>query len=371
MVEQSDRTGAAMSEKNLRWKQGCWWARKEINGVERQKKLFTASKAEARKRRDRWIKELRAEEFGETPPVGLREASRAFVSQHLPTLQESSARRYETSLIHLIDFFGDQSLGTIMVNDIYAFEQERRKDGVQSPTIRRDLSCLSSLFLNAILNGFAERNPVMDFRVHRKMQSGLTENEPRTRYLTHAEEEDLLTHAGPNVRPLIIFAIDTGLRRSEQFLLESRFVNIHDNELTVPSSLSKNGRARSIPLKERARDLIERCHNQSHVFINSYGNHYSAKSPWVWEGLQKAAKRAGIEDLRWHDLRRTCGCRLLQDDEFQMHEVSQWLGHSTVTVTEKHYAFLKKDQLHTALARKSQPNRDSVRDHGKGGLICS
>lgn len=347
---------------NLKWKQGCWWARKEINGIEREKKLFTASKTEARKRRDRWIKELRAEEFGETPPVGLREASGTFVSQHLPTLQASSARRYETSLIHLIDFFGDQVLGTISVNDIYAFEQERRKDGVQSPTIRRDMACLSSLFMSAILNGFAERNPVMDFRVQRKMQSGLTENEPRTRYLSHDEEEQLLRHATDRSLPLMIFAIDTGLRRSEQFLLKSRFVNISDNELTVPRSLTKSGRERSIPLKDRAHDIVKHCDNRSHVFINSRGDHYSAKSPWVWEQLQKAARRAGIDDLRWHDLRRTCGCRLLQDDGFEMHEVSQWLGHSSVTVTEKHYAFLKKDQLHSALARKPHKNRDSIRD---------
>jgi integrase/recombinase XerD len=54
--------------------------------------------------------------------------------------------------------------------------------------------------------------------------------------------------------------------------------------------------------------------------------------------------------VEWHDLRRTCGCRLLQDKGFTMVQVSKWLGHASVRVTEKHYAFLYVDDLERALA---------------------
>jgi len=66
-------------------------------------------------------------------------------------------------------------------------------------------------------------------------------------------------------------------------------------------------------------------------------------------GLAGAAQRAGIDDLKWHDLRRTCGCRLLQDHEMKMKVVSVWIGHSSVQQTEKAYAFLEVKQLHDSI----------------------
>jgi integrase len=64
--------------------------------------------------------------------------------------------------------------------------------------------------------------------------------------------------------------------------------------------------------------------------------------PTNYEALQKAVRRAGhaiatpLEHVEWHDLRRTCGCRLLQDLGFSMEETSRWLGHSSIKVTERH-----------------------------------
>ena len=53
------------------------------------------------------------------------------------------------------------------------------------------------------------------------------------------------------------------------------------------------------------------------------GKPYSETSPYYYEALQTAVRRANkarekaglapMEHVEWHDLRRTCGCRLLQD----------------------------------------------------------
>jgi hypothetical protein len=47
----------------------------------------------------------------------------------------------------------------------------------------------------------------------------------------------------------------------------------------------------------------------------------------------------------------TCGCRLLQDYQVSMEIVSKWLGHTTITVTERSYAFLRTEDLHRAVER--------------------
>jgi integrase/recombinase XerD len=71
----------------------------------------------------------------------------------------------------------------------------------------------------------------------------------------------------------------------------------------------------------------------------------------VWVALKAAARKAGIEDLTLHDLRRTCGCRLLQDYGASMEVVSRWLGHSSIVVTERCYAFLRVEDLHRAIEK--------------------
>jgi integrase len=61
-------------------------------------------------------------------------------------------------------------------------------------------------------------------------------------------------------------------------------------------------------------------------------------------GFKTAARLAGIRDVRWHDLRRTHGCRLLQDHGWSMEMVQAQLGHSSVVQTQKAYAFLEVEQ---------------------------
>ena len=121
-----------------------------------------------------------------------------------------------------------------------------------------------------------------------------------------------------------------------------------------------------MPLQERVHLLLKDMHRERDlrcrfVFATKDGHRYSENSPTHYEALQAAVRRANksrceagrevMEHLEWHDLRRTCGCRLLQDLEFEMKQVSVWLGHTSVEVTEQHYAFLKVDHLQKALER--------------------
>jgi integrase len=57
--------------------------------------------------------------------------------------------------------------------------------------------------------------------------------------------------------------------------------------------------------------------------------------------FERSRKKLGITDLIWHDLRRTAGCRWLQDRGKNLLEVRTMLGHSSVKVTETVYAFLE------------------------------
>lgn len=356
-----------MSGGSLRKRGAVWYGRIRRQGKEFEKCLETGSKTVAKERLGKWVETLRAADWGDRPRRKFDDAAKRFALEHYRLIRPASAKRYHASLEHLADHFQGVYLDEITSERLYDFEMKRRKH-VQPPTIRRDMACLRKLFSCARAWEWTKDNPVADYlQGHGK---GLKENPPRNRMLTHQEEADLIASAIEWVeRPrhderwpvpwhvIIPVAIDSGLRKEELFGLERQTqLRMDRSEFFIPAKSAKSGRARSVPILERSRTLLERLPaylGKPWVFHKADGGRYSPNSPYIWESFQKVRKNAGIEDLTLHDLRRTCGCRLLRDRRMSMEEVSKWLGHSSIKVTERVYAFLEVDHLHQAVERTS------------------
>jgi integrase/recombinase XerD len=345
-----------------------WWGRVQRQGKDHRKSLATTSKGVAQKRLASWLDEFERTAWGERPRHTFDDMALKFIDDHLPTLKPKSQRRYRVSIEILTDSFEGLYLDEIGKARLADFADARRKAGARIPekwlgkrrpkgispaTVRRDLACLSSMFGCAMEWEWTEVNPVPAFLKARKKR-GLKESPPKTRWLRHEEERRLLAAARSNVAepPLhdaICLAIDTGMRSDELFGLKQLEVSLVRNQIEL-STGTKNSRPREIPLLPRAREILARLptHLRSpYVLVNpETGTRYLQLS----KGLAGAVKRAGIERLTWHDLRRTCGCRLLQDHRLSMEHVSRWLGHSSVLVTERAYAFLETEHLHAAIA---------------------
>ena len=269
------------------------------------------------------------------------EAMGEFVAQHLPSLKPSARRRYGVSIDRLTPRLGGLYLDQITTTKLREFVAYRRREGVMDATIRRDLACLSSMFTLAVSEGWADANPVknMDKR-------SIRESAPRTRYLSHNEEMALIYHAGAYLWPMIAFAIDTGLRLEEQLSLEWSQVNLKRGEIFIPNT--KTEMPRTVQLLPRAARLLAQLPvrlGSPYVFTKRDGSRYGK----LTRGLAGAVRRAGLKDLKWHDLRRTCGCRLLQDHGLDIFKVRGWLGHKSVAVTERSYGFLGNETIREAL----------------------
>lgn len=332
-----------------------WYGRIRYEGKEFTRSLQTESKTLARERLSKWIDQLKADNWGEKRRYTFNEAVDRMIDEHFPNIKRSSAERYACSLEHLIDHFSGLTLNEISSKHMIGFENKRLKQGRATSTVRRDFACLSVLFSCAEEWEWYDKNPVKPYLRSRK-RKGLVEAPARTRYLLAEEEDKILATATSAMAPLIAFAIDTGLRREEQFSLTWSQINLRQREIHITADVNKSGKQRFVPLTERAISILEnmpRNLNARHVFLNGSKRRYAKASPYIYDGLQKAARRSDIQDLRWHDLRRTCGCRLIQERDFTMEEVRDWMGHSSVTVTERIYAFLAKDQLQKRL-RKSE-----------------
>ena len=143
------------------------------------------------------------------------------------------------------------------------------------------------------------------------------------------------------------------LAREELFSLRWPQIDL-ERGVILTTTLTKNGRARMVPLPERSRTVlstIARRIDTDYVLVNpSTGSRFVSMD----NGFHGALRRAKITDLRWHDLRRTAGCRWLQRDGKTIAEVSLLLGHSSVKVTEDRYAFLEAETVAQSLSRRTK-----------------
>ena len=116
------------------------------------------------------------------------------------------------------------------------------------------------------------------------------------------------------------FAYYTGARAGEIRCLQRNSI--------FPKHLVVNGKSgnRIIKLNSQAREIL-----------NKRDELWSYRRDFVSHKFKKEARRLGIPDIRFHDLRRTFGYNLIRQGR-PIYEVSKLLGHSSVTTTERHYA---------------------------------
>jgi integrase len=356
---------------NLYRRGKTYWARTQRQGREHRRSLKTKNRAIAERRLRGWLEELEAIAWGDKPRRSWEETATKFIAEHFPRIKLGAQLRYAVSMKHLNNHFAGKMLHQITSSEMSEFETKRPAHGVSSSTIRRDLACLSSLMTSAMDWEWIDANPVLPF-LKQRSKRGLKEGAARTRYLTEEEERRLVEAATSRdsktkkgkplgkrtaAREAIILAIDTGLRREEPFGLTWKRVDLLRG-LIDTGTKTKSGRARKVPVPARSVQILGELarHESEFVLVNpETGSRYVQMN----KGLKAAARRAKIEDLQWHDLRRTAGCRWLQRDGKSMEEVSILLGHSSVVVTEQHYAFLEAEAVAESFGRTKVGTQDS------------
>ena len=260
-----------------------------------------------------------------------------FQQQHLPILKPRTRANYRGHILVLGAHFTDHYIDEIRKAHVAEFVAHQKREGLKSPTIRRYLATLSSLFSFAERSGWLNQNPLARFD-----KRSLPEAQPRTRFLSKEEYRRLLSASKPHLKPIIEMAVETGLRSEELLGLRWEQVDLERREVRL--TVTKSNRPRVVPLSDRvvailvARPRIADC---PFVFINpSTGNRYKT----VKRAFQTTCRRSGIEDLRFHDLRHTFASWAVQNGA-DLYRLSRILGHSTLQMTTR-YAHLATEQLH-------------------------
>ena len=248
----------------------------------------------------------------------------------------------------ITEFFKGKRLRDITPMLIEKFKELRLKtktmyDRERSPaTVNRELQVLSKVFSLAYDNGLVETNPMR--RVHK-----LREAPGRERYLTDDEEKrlfEVLSGRRAHVRPIVVVALQTGMRQGE--VLGLRWEHVDLDQKTIYVAHTKTGRPRTIPMSRpvevELRSLKQDASSDEHVFSHARTGLKLTTFRHAWEG---ACKEAKITGLRFHDLRHTFATRLRAKGVHEM-DIMSLLGHTTLQMTSR-YTHAMPENLRTAV----------------------
>ncbi|WP_163370701.1 tyrosine-type recombinase/integrase [Endozoicomonas acroporae] len=147
-----------------------------------------------------------------------------------------------------------------------------------------------------------------------------------------------------HIKPIVILAINTGLRRGELFNLQAKDIDLHARILTVVGEGAKSGQTRHIPLNEKAfRTLVSWMNHiqpSTYVFPSPKTGKRLDNIASSWDKIRELSN---LPDIRLHDLRHTFGTRLAHAG-IDLVTIKELMGHEDLETTARY--------LHTNDQRK-------------------
>ena len=320
---------------------GTWRALVRIKGHPPQSGTFR-TKAQA----ERWAvateDQIRSGSFLDTS-VAERRLLGDHLAWYLATLtprKAPSALKREASRIRILSdsrALKNCTLATLTADAVLRYIDERKRAGVSSDTIIKELGTLShaldagvSLLRIALPRG---ENPVRQARDLLKFTRSLRVNPARDRRLLRSEEESVLAELHPLMRAVVILFLETGMRREE--LSKARRCHIQDDTLHIPET--KTEKSRTIPLSTVALTTIQTLPTREDGLL------IGMRADSITQAFNRACKRAGITNLRVQDLRHEATSRFFERG-LSIPEVALITGHSD-WASLKRYTQLRPQDL--------------------------
>ncbi|HJO37168.1 MAG TPA: tyrosine-type recombinase/integrase [Vicinamibacterales bacterium] len=227
---------------------------------------------------------------------------------------------------------GDKRLSAATEDDFEAFMRDLKTKGRAASTRNHYVQVIKAMFKWAVRKKYLANNPISgDSDIRREKIAR------RQRRLQGDEEDRLLAAANPRLQRLIVAALETGCRRKELLTLQWKDVDLGAGALRIQAEHAKDREARPIPISSRLAGVLEMGRTDpagaplgplAYVFGNEVGDPIGSPQT-AWEN---ACRKAGIADLRFHDLRHEAGSRFLEG-RMPLHHVREMLGHASLSTT--------------------------------------
>jgi integrase len=319
-----------------------WWYRFSVNGVQYRGSCFTENEKAAQEYHDDlksqvWRgKHLKREErrtWAETLDRWLNE------HEHKRThLGDVSFGQWWTTRFteRKIKFLDEITPDVIKVIRDRETSRPRQRNGkpIAPATVNRKIALLRAV-INAAAREYQWLETAPLFRC-------LPEKNERVRFLTPPEIQRLLGALEEPYKSMALLAVATGLRQGNVFGLTWEQVNLMRKQMTFPDAVMKNGMALTLPINDTAMQALRPWIGKSkkYVFVLPTGESVKQLPSKMWKAT---LLKAGLTNLKWHDLRHTWASLMRQSGEGL--DVIQELGAWQDPRMVRRYAHLSTDHL--------------------------
>ncbi len=229
----------------------------------------------------------------------------------------ASYERISIALKRFNAVFGDRIVNTILPVELEDYQDKRIDDGLALSSLDVEVAIVKIVINKAFDNDKIDGRVLKIFRkVKNKLKRG--EN-ARRRTVTIDEYLKLLGKAASHLKPMLIVAMNTGMRPGEVRTLKWEYIDRKAGFIRLPASTTKEDKEKNIPINHHVEAVLDDLTpplglvtEDHHDFIFAYGGKPISGPGGVKGALRGACKNAGVSYGRkapngiiMHDFRRT------------------------------------------------------------------
>jgi integrase/recombinase XerD len=365
-VGDPDQQEGAMP-KNTYLRDGIYWARFKVRGVEYRQSLRTRSERIAEKRL-KALKESIEDEavYGIAGPITWPQAVVSWNENVAGSLGDKTFKRYAVSFRQLRGFLDHLDIQQVTADIVKEMIKERKRAGVTNATIRRDLTALSSVFNHAIDEGWITDNPATAINRRRIV--------PEKVVRIVLPQPDAIAEMFPKMPGRIVdmceLTRENGMRLDEVCGLHHAHVDRTERLITIVNG--KGEKVRTIPLTDRAIEIIDRQPRyigKPYVFWKGAGARFKDVSSRIGGYMRRVAQKAAREERDFqpfshHDFRHLFAVEYLRKGRGSIYDLQGEMGHDSITTTERYLDFLPPEVAKAARFGVSQRAAQEQRSAG-------
>lgn len=232
----------------------------------------------------------------------------------------------------LVNKFGNLPLRRFSTMLVEQYQTERMQNGNKPATVNRFLATLKHMFTKAVDWNMVEENTLKGIRKVKLLQ----ENNKRLRFLSEEECNRLLDSCDSHLKPIVLTAMNTGMRKAE-------ILNLHWDQVDLKHGfilldITKNGERRELPINDPLREMLQGQMRRLDAPVVFYDPKSGQPYKDIKHSFTSACRRAGIKDFHFHDLRHTFASHMVMGG-VDLATIKDLLGHKTLSMTLR-YAHL-------------------------------
>ena len=326
---------SSRNDRNLYLREGRWYIDFCFKG-KRIRQVGGYTKEQARNTLAKLRIEKLDEKLGFKKPASEDLPFATFANEFLETYCKQNKKSWRNDQQYLEKFkkyFKGDTLRSIGPEKVERYKAERKAE-VTPSTVNRSLACLKTLFNKAVEWGRLDVSPVRNVKKFKEPKG-------RERILSPEEIRRLIANASDWLRPIIIVALNTGMRRNE--ILSLRWRNVDLVKLYISIEDSKSGKPRTIPINMAVYDALQALPRDTEfVFYNRKSKNHYKDTKTAFHAACLNAKNdpddnndKGIVGVRFHDLRHTAATKMIEAG-VDLVTVSKILGHASIQMTMRY-----------------------------------